>query len=328
MDAHPVGDVDRLLGVVDPDVDVQPEDELLARDEAQRADEVAVARARDDALVLPHRERVRARRADRQPLGLRARRAPARRSAAQLGARPRPCSAHGSVAISSTDSMSSGLISPVGRPRRSDSIALTRSNVSAVADHELLLDADRVARAGEVVLHGWAAGYPLPPTRLGSRPAPRPDRDPRRPPMASTETSTRIEELLGDEADALLQHVSRTIDASQLHLPGPDFVERVVASTDRSNRGPAQPPVAVRQRPPGRHRLRLASSRSTRASSTPAAASFAPNPHLLRPREPRRARGRGRLQRLRVDVRRPRVGQPQAGRTGSRSSSSSTTTSC
>src|SRR3954464_1740832 len=55
-------------------------------------------------------------------------------------------------------------------------------------------------------------------------------------PMASTETSTRIEELLGDEADALLQHVSRTIDASELHLPGPDFVERVFTSTDRSNR--------------------------------------------------------------------------------------------
>jgi class I fructose-bisphosphate aldolase len=54
--------------------------------------------------------------------------------------------------------------------------------------------------------------------------------------MASTETSTRIEELLGDEADALLQHVSRTIDASQLHLPGPDFVDRVLTSTDRSNR--------------------------------------------------------------------------------------------
>src|SRR5215212_9640769 len=55
-------------------------------------------------------------------------------------------------------------------------------------------------------------------------------------PMASTETSTRIEELLGDEADSLLQHVSRTIDASQLHLPGPDFVERVSSATNRSNR--------------------------------------------------------------------------------------------
>jgi len=54
--------------------------------------------------------------------------------------------------------------------------------------------------------------------------------------MATTETSTRIEELLGDEADSLLQHVSRTIDASQLHLPGPDFVERVSSATDRSNR--------------------------------------------------------------------------------------------
>ena len=44
VDAHPVGDVDRLLGVVDADVDVHAEDELLARDEPQRLDEVAVAR--------------------------------------------------------------------------------------------------------------------------------------------------------------------------------------------------------------------------------------------------------------------------------------------
>ena len=35
--AHPVGDVDRLVGVVDADVDVHAEDQLLARDEAQRA---------------------------------------------------------------------------------------------------------------------------------------------------------------------------------------------------------------------------------------------------------------------------------------------------
>ena len=44
MHAHPVGDVDRLVGVVEADVDVQPEDDLLARDEAQRVDQVAVAR--------------------------------------------------------------------------------------------------------------------------------------------------------------------------------------------------------------------------------------------------------------------------------------------
>ena len=66
VDAHAVGDVDRLVGVVHADVDVHAEDQLLARDEAQRGDEVAVARARDDPLVLPHRERMRARRADRQ----------------------------------------------------------------------------------------------------------------------------------------------------------------------------------------------------------------------------------------------------------------------
>ncbi len=44
----------------------------------------------------------------------------------------------------------------------------------------------------------------------------------------------RVTELLGDEADSLLGHRSTTIDASQLHLPGPDFVDRVYAQTDRS----------------------------------------------------------------------------------------------
>jgi len=48
-------------------------------------------------------------------------------------------------------------------------------------------------------------------------------------------TLDRIEELLGDQADSLLNHHCETIDSSQLHLPGPDFVDRVVASTDRSN---------------------------------------------------------------------------------------------
>ena len=44
----------------------------------------------------------------------------------------------------------------------------------------------------------------------------------------------RIEELLGDEARGLLEHKSQTIPKEQLHLPGPDFVDRVVAHTDRS----------------------------------------------------------------------------------------------
>ncbi len=44
-----------------------------------------------------------------------------------------------------------------------------------------------------------------------------------------------IEQLLGDQADSLLTHRCETISSSLLHLPGPDFVDRVVSQTDRSN---------------------------------------------------------------------------------------------
>ena len=44
-----------------------------------------------------------------------------------------------------------------------------------------------------------------------------------------------IHTLLGDEAETLLGHHCKTIDKAQLHLPGPDFIDRVVAA---SNRGP------------------------------------------------------------------------------------------
>src|SRR6266568_7269701 len=44
----------------------------------------------------------------------------------------------------------------------------------------------------------------------------------------------RIEEMLGDEARSLLDHKSQTIPKEQLHLPGPDFIDRVVAQSDRS----------------------------------------------------------------------------------------------
>ena len=43
-----------------------------------------------------------------------------------------------------------------------------------------------------------------------------------------------FEALLGDEAESLLAHESKTIPREDLSLPGPDFVDRVVASTDRS----------------------------------------------------------------------------------------------
>jgi class I fructose-bisphosphate aldolase len=53
--------------------------------------------------------------------------------------------------------------------------------------------------------------------------------------VATHEGIARIEELLGDEAESLLQHTSHTIDKDLLHLPGPDFVDRVVALNDRPN---------------------------------------------------------------------------------------------
>jgi class I fructose-bisphosphate aldolase len=43
-----------------------------------------------------------------------------------------------------------------------------------------------------------------------------------------------LQALLGDEADDLLNHESKGIPAGDLHLPGPDFVDRVVRDTDRN----------------------------------------------------------------------------------------------
>jgi class I fructose-bisphosphate aldolase len=42
-----------------------------------------------------------------------------------------------------------------------------------------------------------------------------------------------IEQLLGKEADQLLNYSAKGFNKEQLHLPGPDFVDRVVALTDR-----------------------------------------------------------------------------------------------
>jgi len=47
-------------------------------------------------------------------------------------------------------------------------------------------------------------------------------------------TTNRIEELLGSDAEDLLHHECRTIPADSLHLPGPDFVDRVWVDSDRT----------------------------------------------------------------------------------------------
>lgn len=45
-----------------------------------------------------------------------------------------------------------------------------------------------------------------------------------------------IEKALGDKAKYYLEHQSKTVSKDLLHLPGADFVDRVVASSDRSPR--------------------------------------------------------------------------------------------
>ena len=45
---------------------------------------------------------------------------------------------------------------------------------------------------------------------------------------------TNITELLGAEAESLLMHACGTIPKERLHLPGPDFIDRVVADSDRT----------------------------------------------------------------------------------------------
>jgi len=49
-------------------------------------------------------------------------------------------------------------------------------------------------------------------------------------------TTTQIEQYLGDKAKSLLQFSNPKISKDRLHLPGPDFIDRIYAQTDRNNR--------------------------------------------------------------------------------------------
>ncbi len=48
--------------------------------------------------------------------------------------------------------------------------------------------------------------------------------------------NSELLQLLGDRADSLLKHQSKTVPSSMLHLPGGDFIDRVWSASDRSNR--------------------------------------------------------------------------------------------
>src|SRR6266516_1546860 len=54
--------------------------------------------------------------------------------------------------------------------------------------------------------------------------------------MATTLTSGKVETYLGAKADSLLGFKSPKIAKERLHLPGPDFIDRVYAATDRNLR--------------------------------------------------------------------------------------------
>ncbi|HJZ75463.1 MAG TPA: class I fructose-bisphosphate aldolase [Vicinamibacterales bacterium] len=54
--------------------------------------------------------------------------------------------------------------------------------------------------------------------------------------MAMVSSTSTLEEILGADAAPLLQHVCKTIPKDQLHSPGPDYVERIYAGSDRPAR--------------------------------------------------------------------------------------------
>ena len=88
--------------------------------------------------------------------------------------------------------------------------------------------------------------------------------------------------LLGDDADDLLNHTSKGIVKEDLHVPGPDFIDRCLAPTDRS-------PVVLRNLASMYDHGRLAGTGYLsilpvdQGIEHSAAASFAPNPIYFDP---------------------------------------------
>ena len=66
-----------------------------------------------------------------------------------------------------------------------------------------------------------------------------------------------IYDLLGDEADLLLNHKCQGIPQESLHLPGPDFVDRIFLTQRPESPGPSQSPATVWTRSPEGYRLRF-----------------------------------------------------------------------
>ena len=99
---------------------------------------------------------------------------------------------------------------------------------------------------------------------------------------AIRQSSTSVADILGNEAEALLNYKARGFARDQLHLPGPNFVDQIVAHTDR------RPPV-LRNFQQILNHGRLAGTGSVsilpvdQGIEHSAGASFAPNPEYFDP---------------------------------------------
>ena len=97
------------------------------------------------------------------------------------------------------------------------------------------------------------------------------------------ETNTvDLHALLGDDAESLLNHTCAGITKEQIHVPGPDFIDRVTAASDRS-------PQVLRNLGSLYNHGRLAGTGYVsilpvdQGIEHSAAASFAPNPDFFDP---------------------------------------------
>ncbi|MEL6330637.1 MAG: class I fructose-bisphosphate aldolase [Planctomycetota bacterium] len=94
--------------------------------------------------------------------------------------------------------------------------------------------------------------------------------------------SINVREVLGGDADSLLNYESKSVSRNALHLPGPDFVTRVMADTDRK-------PAVLRNMQLILNTGRLAGSGYVsilpvdQGIEHSAGASFAPNPDYFDP---------------------------------------------
>src|SRR5918911_5196569 len=53
---------------------------------------------------------------------------------------------------------------------------------------------------------------------------------------ATATSISKLEEILGSDAEGLLEHECKTVPRSMLHLPGPNYVTEIYALSDRSTR--------------------------------------------------------------------------------------------